>query len=115
MPDNAPEPQTVGKCAELQMRCRGEVFGKIETDGKETRQLQEDQHSMVMKELGTIKEKLAYNKGQENGKKETGSNAAVTGHSWGPWMLKALFTWGPFLLLVLFLGIRQWLEKMGWW
>lgn len=104
MPEAVPEPQTLRGCIAAQKECRKEIFKDAH-----------ERHTAVMVELGDIKQKLAFTAGQENGRKSTGQNQPVVRRWWSSWLGKALFTWGPFLLLVLFLGIKGWLEKMGWW
>jgi len=82
MPENFPEPRTVKDCAELQRTCRSEVFGKLDQKHTETQELINTKHGELMKELGEIKAKAAYQAGIANGRAATGAQEPIKGHRW---------------------------------
>jgi len=82
MPDTVPEPRSVKDCAELQKTCRSEVFGKIDSKHSETQTLINEKHLELMRELGEIKAKAAYQAGLANARATTGPQDPVKGGKW---------------------------------
>ena len=79
-----PEHQTVGKCAELRQDCRDAIFQKMD-----------EQHGIVMGELGGIREDFARRKGMMD-------------------LLKAVLPYMIPIGFILVLGGIYWLRRQGW-
>ncbi len=96
MPDNPqPEPQTVGKCAELQRACQGKIFDHVD-----------EQHQKVMEGIGEIKEQLAYQKGQANGR-DTSKQPPVSGKRWSWREVAAVIVIGTSMLAAAVAAVRS--------
>jgi hypothetical protein len=93
-----PQPQSVGRCAELRETCQGKIFEKMDA-----------LHHIQMMKMSEIQEEIAYQKGCSNGRQ-----SSKEASPWRDAFIKALFTWGPPLLFLVLIGGITLLKSKGW-
>ena len=89
------EKQSVRECAKQREECQKNIFDKMEL-----------LHNKVMKKLGQIDNKMAFQEGQEKTR-----NAS----SMQPFFKRALVNWMPAMVFLMILGAMKWGEAKGWW
>lgn len=114
--EHKPETRTAQTCMDLREQCQDKIFGAMKKN-----------HDEVMGAIGTIKEDVAFMKGQQAALHPSGSQPAPIPVStntvskkengkinWGEVILQVIISWAPGLGLLLVLGLIAILRSKGW-